>query len=195
MGSKVIAVAALGDARVQSMTARMEAAEEEAFSVFHGQYCDRLFRYLLVFCRGDEPLARDLLQATMLKVVRAIRVFDGEQAFWNWLAAIARNSFLDHLRKATRATEILSLWNDGTDVAVPQPSEIDAALVSGLERGLAELPVEERALVESFYFESASYRSLAAEQETSEKAIESRLARARQKLKQAITKYLRYENS
>lgn len=194
-GGKIIPLRADDGAQAPALTVRMVAGEEEAFSAFHELYCDRLYRYVLVLCKGDESLARDLLQVTMLKVVRAIRIFESEAALWNWLAAIARNSFLDYVRKVKRAPELRAVWRDDVvELPSPQMSEIEVALASALERALAELPSEERTLVESFYFQSASYRSLAAERETSEKAIESRLARARQKLKNAITKYLRYEN-
>jgi len=133
-GAKVIPLTATEEREIAVLTARMQAADEEAFGLFHERYCDRLFRYLLVFCRGDEPLARDLLQATMLKVVRAIRVFDAEEAFWNWLAAIARNAFFDHIRQLRRAPKVLSLWDEGArEAAAPHPSEVDAALVTALE--------------------------------------------------------------
>jgi RNA polymerase sigma factor (sigma-70 family) len=195
-GAKIIPLKVADDEPVSTLTARMAAAEEEAFNEFHELYCDRLYRYLLVLCKGDEAHARDLLQVTMLKVVRAIRVFESEDRFWNWLAAIARNSFLDHVRKSRRAPELRSISRDDVaDLALPQISDVDAALVNALEHGLGDLPADERALLESFYFQSATYRSLAVEQEASEKAIESRLARARQKLKHAITKYLTHENT
>lgn len=185
----------MDDHQPRGLTARMTRGEEEAFSAFHEFYCDRLFRYLLVLCKGEEALARDLLQVTMLKVVRAIRIFEIEEQFWNWLSTIARHSFVDHVRKLKRGPEFDFISRDEvTNVAAPQSPDADAALLSAMEHGLAELPAEERALVESFYFQSATYRSLAAEREISEKAIESRLARARQKLRNAITRYLRYEN-
>lgn len=181
---------------VAGLTRRMAAGDEDAFTLFHERYSDRLFRYLFVLCRGDEPLARDLLQATLLKVVRSIRVFDEGGAFWNWLAAIARNNFLDHVRKARRTPVLHSISShDGAALVAPAEPEAESALLSALEQALRGLPAAERALVEAFYFQSGSYESLALEEATSSKAIESRLARARQKLRHAITRYLRYENS
>src|SRR5215510_10332408 len=63
---------------VPSMTARMAAGDEAAFKDFYECYCDRLFRYLLVLTRGNEDLARDLLQTTMTKIVRSGREFRNE---------------------------------------------------------------------------------------------------------------------
>src|SRR5688500_14580148 len=92
-GAKIIPLSPSDHPAVRGLTARMMTGEEEAFSAFHELYCDRLFRYLFVLCKGEEALARDLLQITMLKVVRAIRVFEDEEQFWNWLATIARHCF------------------------------------------------------------------------------------------------------
>jgi RNA polymerase sigma-70 factor, ECF subfamily len=180
---------------LRAMTARMKAGDEQAFILFHDRYCDRLFRYLFVLCRTDEPLARDLLQTTMLKVARSIRAFDDEPAFWNWLAAIARNNFLDHLRKQRRLPRLDPLAHGESALVLVAPEhDTDAALHEALDHALAQLPAEDRVLIENFYFQSGTYRSVAAEQNTSSKAIESKLARVRQKLRRAIAHYLRYEN-
>lgn len=180
-------------AAVEVLTARMAAGEEDAFNLFHDSYFDRLFRYLIVLCRGDEELSRDLLQVTMLKVARSIRPFSDEAAFWNWLAAIARNNFLDYVRKAQRRPQFESILE--TSNAATSENDEDTLLATTLEKALGQLPNEERALIESFYFENGSYVSLAVQHDTSAKAVESRLARVRQRLRQAILKYLRYENS
>jgi RNA polymerase sigma factor (sigma-70 family) len=178
---------------VGSLTARMTVRDEQAFNTFHDLYCDRLFRYLIVLCRGDEELSRDLLQITMLKVVRSIRHFSDETAFWNWLAAIARNNFLDFVRKARRRPQFEPIL-ETANLPVSTNDE-DRILVDALETALQQLPNDERTLIEAFYFESGSYASLASQCDASPKAVESRLTRVRQKLRQAIIKQLRYENS
>jgi RNA polymerase sigma factor (sigma-70 family) len=193
MSAKVLRLPDSTTMMVDELTARMAAGDEDAFSLFHDRYCDRLFRYLIVLCRGDEPLACDLLQITMLKVVRSIRQFSDEAAFWNWLAAIARNNFLDHVRKSRRRPQLEPILENSS--ATTNEGDTDKALATALEDALAQLPNEERLLIESFYFESGSYNSLATQRETSPKAIESRLGRIRQKLRHAILKYLHYENS
>jgi RNA polymerase sigma factor (sigma-70 family) len=180
---------------IDQLTARMTHGDEEAFQMFHDLYCDRLFRYLIVLCRSDEELSRDLLQTVLLKVVRSIRDFDDEVAFWNWLAAIARNSFLDAVRRLHRRPTPEPISEISHLPADAQEPSSEPLLATALENALAQLPAEERALVESFYFEGGTYGSLAVRQDTSPKAVESRLARIRQKLRHAILKYLRYENS
>lgn len=193
MNAKIVPLHEGSIATVDALTACLMAGDEDAFGVFHDLYCDRLFRYLLVLTRGDEDLSRDLLQVTMLKVVRSIRQFNDEGAFWNWLATIARNNFLDYVRKARRRPQLEPILEPLN--ATTTENDEERVLVTALEKALAQLPSEERALIESFYFESGSYGSLAAQYDVSPKAVESRLSRVRQKLRQTILKYLRHENS
>ena len=112
MGDKIIPLPDADAARIPDMTTRMANGDEAAFKEFYECYCDRLFRYLLVLTRGNEELARDLLQITMAKVVRSQREFRIEAHLWNWLAAIARNSFVDALRRTRRAPQLLPLLPD-----------------------------------------------------------------------------------
>src|SRR5215207_3847862 len=71
------------------LTRRMASGEEAAFEEFHAQFAPRLFRYLLVLHRGDEHAASDVLQETLVRVVRHARRFDEEGPFWDWLAKLA----------------------------------------------------------------------------------------------------------
>src|SRR5438093_7752298 len=112
MGDKIISLPNQDAERIRTMTARMANGDETAFKDFYECYCDRLFRYLLVLTRGNEDLARELLQATMTKIVRNGREFRNEAQLWNWLAAVARNSFIDALRRRRRAPQLVPLLPD-----------------------------------------------------------------------------------
>lgn len=181
---------------VQELTARMKDGDEAAFSVFYERYCDRLFRYLIVLTRGDEDRSRDLLQATMTKVVRSVRRVADERQFWNWLAAIARNCFVDALRKARRTPQVVPLLpEDAPAMPSAVAADDDAPLFDALENCLAAMGVEERELIEAFYFKEGSHESVARERQTTPKAVESKLARVRQKLRAAILKRMHHENS
>ena len=57
-----------------------------------GRYASRLHRYLLVFTRGHEATAQELLQQTIIKVARNMRIFYSERELWNWLALLAHSA-------------------------------------------------------------------------------------------------------
>jgi RNA polymerase sigma factor (sigma-70 family) len=64
-----------------------------------------------------------------------------------------------------------------------------------LQAELGNLPPEEREIVERKYFGEQSVRDIAAELQTTEKAVESRLLRARRRLKEAVLGRLQQESA
>jgi RNA polymerase sigma-70 factor (ECF subfamily) len=194
-GASSAVEAGVDSVRVRQLTAGMCLGEEAAFNEFYENYCDRLHRYLLVLTRGNEDLSRELMQASMTKAVLRPREFDQETRLWHWLATIARHSFIDALRRSQRAPEFVAF----PLVEVPASDDeanvdAQAPLFAALDRSLLELDTEEQALIDFFYFKRGSMASVAAQQQTTPKAVESKLARLRQKLRAAILRRLRYEN-
>src|SRR5206468_7284685 len=80
--------------------------DEGAYRQFHEAYFGRLLGYLRVVT-GDEQLAREALQATLLRVVRHARRFESEEAFWSWLTVLARSSAADERRRSNRYASFL----------------------------------------------------------------------------------------
>lgn len=180
---------------VPQLTRRMRAGEEAAYLEFYHTYYDRLFRYLLVVAAGDLERAEEALEATLLRVVRYIKVFPAEDIFWNWLTVLARSAFSDQSRRHRRYLAFLERFTRHQLVEGPGPESptADARLFSALERTLAALPEDERTLVEWKYFAHRPVREIAEELQTSEKATESRLVRIRRKLKGALIAELKHE--
>lgn len=177
------------DAEVTALTRRLAAAEDAAWTEAHARYAPRLFRYLLVAARGDEHAARDALQGAFVRAVRHARVFATEEALWGWLTLLARHALADGRRSTGRWRAFLDRFR----LAAP-PVEAPAAddsLSDQLEQAMGRLTEADRSLLEQKYFDAASIRDLAAAAETTEKAIESRLARARERLRTFILEPLR----
>lgn len=177
-----------------ALTRAMERGDEPAWVRFHEQYSARLHRYLLVVARGDEAAAAEALQLTFTRVARHIRTFDREDVFWSWLTVLARSAAVDEARKQRRRDGFFArLRAQPPSPADPSAAEAASRLRAALETGLADLPAEERRVVERKYLEGAAVRDIAAELGATEKAVESRLRRARLRLKQTILTLLRHE--
>ncbi|MBI2948760.1 MAG: sigma-70 family RNA polymerase sigma factor [Verrucomicrobia bacterium] len=178
------------------LTARMAKGDETAYRLFYERYFHRLLRYLIVLARGHEDAAREALQSTLVRVVRHIHTFDSEESFWSWLTVLARSSVADEGRKRRRYLSLLDRFflreQIAADLAGSQP---ETRLLELLEANLAGLPPEDRELIERKYFDRESVRTLAEEMNTTEKAVESRLVRARRKLKNLILGELDHETS
>jgi RNA polymerase sigma-70 factor (ECF subfamily) len=179
---------------IAALTRRMAEGDEAAYRTFYDAYFHCLERYLLVVAAGDEEAAREALQATLVRVVRHIKPFPDEAAFWRWLTVLARSAFTDESRTRRRFLAFLDRFTRHVEVERGDPGEADERLLVLLQRGLAELPDEERRLVEEKYFEQRRVRELAGARQATEKAIESRLVRIRRKLRDAILKALKDES-
>ena len=134
--------------RVGSLSERMRPGGSSIRAYF-----DRLLRYLLVVCRGDEHAARESLQAALVKIVRHVRHFDREEAWWSWLTVVARSCVVDAARRHSRYRALLARYArffSPTSSFTP-PSSTEDRLPDLLEECLGTLPVAERALLAAKY--------------------------------------------
>jgi RNA polymerase sigma-70 factor (ECF subfamily) len=178
---------------IATITTAMARSDEAAFCVFFGLYFQRLLRYLLVMAHGDEELAREALQLTMVRVARHVRKFDTEEAFWSWLAVLAHSSLVDERRKTRRYLSFLTRWFDQKEFPTPDDPQAEDRLADCLAATLSALPEEDRSLITRKYFNGESVREIATVLSLSEKAVESRLTRIRNRLKSLILERLKNE--
>ena len=166
------------------LTRGLARGRDADFLRFHDLYYDRLQRYLLAFSQ-DPALTNEAIQETYLRVAKHARVFREESPFWNWLCAIARNALRDLARARRRYRDTLErLAHEDPLGAQPQelPPEADPR-PQNLHEGLARLPDTDRQVLMAKYFEKRTVKHIAQSLEISEKAVESRLSRARERLR------------
>jgi RNA polymerase sigma factor (sigma-70 family) len=101
---------------------------------FYSDHAAAVHAYLISLCR-DPALAEDLMQDTFVKATRALAGYRGGSPR-SWLFAIARTTFLDHVRRRREhATGHLP------ETAVTDP---DVAAVLTVQQVLASLPEGQR---------------------------------------------------
>jgi RNA polymerase sigma-70 factor (ECF subfamily) len=170
-----------------ALTQRVAAGDDLAAREFFETYCDRIFRYALALARGNEEVAREILSLTMIKAARHMQPLASDDDIWRWMTRIARNCFVDHYRKSRRVVPL----NDSDEAlafaAAPNP---DTTISGALDEALTELPIRDRELIERYYLDEQSQSALAEEICATRKAVESRLARIRRKLRAAILQKL-----
>lgn len=181
-----------GPGDVLRMTAGIARGDDAAFRRFYAAYFDRLHRYLLVVYRGREDVVNDAMQDTMMRVVKYARPFEDEGALWNWLRAVARTALIDLARKRGRTPagiplEMLAEPAAGKSAGDDPESELGEHLTACMKH----LGPLEQTLVAGKYFEGKSLAALSSEHGLSPKAVESRLARIRKKLKAQILERLK----
>ena len=191
--------AATSDCNIFELTTRMVSGEEEAFRLFHESYFDRLYRYLIVVTGGNEQLALDVLQETLLRVAKYIRCFDQAEVFWSWLTVLARSAARDGARRQNSYLRMLTGYARGFlglgEADANEPINAEAELRACVDAALAALGEIDRGLIEGKYFEGKTVKDLAAGTGLTVKSVESRLLRARRTIKEQILVLLDDERS
>lgn len=86
----------------------------EEFDEIYKLYTADVYRYILSLSR-NETLAKDILQNTMLKAFKNINKFKGECSIKTWLFGIAKNEYLNSMRRAENKNLPLDEVSDDAD--------------------------------------------------------------------------------
>lgn len=176
------------DTAWRTLPAAIRRGDEAAFGRFYDLYGFRLYKWVLVLVRGNEAEAREVLQAILIKLARGIPDFEREPVLWAWLCTLSRNAFLDHCRSRLRHQRHYAL--DDQTAEFRDVSDAGRQLCDSLGEAMTDLSPEERELIQAAYVDRRSLGELAAEHGQSYKAMESRLARLRLRLKNRLLKQL-----
>lgn len=155
-------------------------------------------RQLLRYPLPDED-RRDTVQTTLLQVFRKIGSFRGESTFTSWLFRVTANEALMLMRSRRRHAARVSDGLELDELTAEELSSFAAESAAACQRtddvmmvqerlawlrdALVELPRAERELVMAHYHFNLELRQIADRFALSEKAIRSRLHRARQRLR------------
>ena len=172
----------------------MAKGDETAYRMFYELYFHRLLRYLLVVTAGREEAAREAVQLAFLRVVRHIRKFDSEPAFWSWLTVLARSAVVDEERKRHRYLAFLDRFFLGRQIEAAADLDAEGRLHELLQANLDALSCDQRELIRRKYFAREPVKEIAMDLGATEKAIESQLVRIRRKLKTGILGQLKNES-
>jgi RNA polymerase sigma-70 factor (ECF subfamily) len=180
------------DMELRALTSAVRAGDAAAFAKFYDLYSLRIYKHVLVLARGDEVVAREVFQNVALKLAHKIAVVDDERALLAWLQRVAHNAFIDHCRARQRDANLVPL----EDVQFPVSAATDSPaklLGDSLRQALAACTPEERELLQSVYVDGQPLGEVAAQNGQTYKALESRLGRLRQKIRQQLLTRLRHE--
>ena len=131
---------------------------------------------------GDDGAAEDLLQETLLEMVRSATTFRGEAAVTTWACAIARRCLARHYERERRAevarAQLSLVVADDDGAAVERRDEVT--------RALGRLPVLHRQVLVMKYLDDMSVEQIAAETHRSRVQVQSLLQRARDGLRREL---------
>lgn len=178
---------------------RTARGDSSAFSELFERHKLRVYR-LALRVTGDSPAAEDVAQDVFIKL-RRHPPRRAAARFTTWLYRVAVNAALDAVR-ARRWKRLLHRSVQEPETAgQPEPADTapsaPEALASrerdaAVRAAVARLPDSLRVPLVLYQFDNLSYAEIAEVIGVSAKAVERRLARAREELKSLLSKYLIY---
>ena len=172
------------------MTKQMSRQNEAAYREFFNLYYKRLWAYLITVSKGNFNDVEEAVQLTLIRVVKNIRAFEREDVFWNWLTRLAKSAYIDCYRKQSTFQKLVSSFRQYRENSDSYQTSTSTEIC--IEQALNRLDSANQQLIRWKYFDNWSYDAIADELGVSSKAIESRLGRARKKLKQLILELARH---
>jgi RNA polymerase sigma-70 factor, ECF subfamily len=188
------------DARDRADMERLQAGQDAALNDLMERHATPVFHFL---CRmvGNEDDANDLAQETFVRVFKSAKSFRAEQKFSTWLFTIAANLARNHFRWRSRhpsvsleaeSPESKTSLTDTLPASSPAPNETTLANERdrAVRAAVQKLPAEMREAIVLCEWEERSVAEAANIMATTPKAVESRLYRARQRLRDRLKDWL-----
>jgi RNA polymerase sigma-70 factor (ECF subfamily) len=172
------------------------SGDEAAYDRFFNEFYPRIYRFALARGDGDDDLAQELAQITLINALRAMDSYRGEAGMFTWLCQICRNELSAHFRRLARSVPTVAADDAGIApiLEVLEAGEADdpaarasrLQLVQLIQELLDHLPGNYGNALEWKYIHGESVSVIAERLDITQLAAQSLLARARDALREAL---------
>ncbi len=180
---------------------RLKNGDDLALNEIMERWRQKIANYMMR-CVGNEADVVDLAQETFIRVYESRMRYEPRAAFSTWLFHIATNLARSHIRWRTRHPVVpfegvneqdgMSIGESAPDLSSSGLPASDASIkreqAAAVRDGIRRLDPDFRSILLLFEFEELSYQQIADILGCSAKAVESRLYRARQALREELQK-------
>ncbi len=151
--------------------------DAEYIRIVH-QYLDTVYRVALSGCKNPQD-AEDIVQCTFLKLLERNPEFKDEEHIRKWLIRVTINE-TNSLWRSSWRKKVISLEETQTEPEFLEPE------YNELFHAVQKLSSKYRKVIYLYYYEGYSIKEIAELLHISETAIQTRLMRAREKLRQQL---------
>lgn len=145
------------------------------------QEIPRLRRYARALTR-DATAADDLVQDCLARALGKVHLWQPDTDLRAWLFTILHNQYVNHVRRAVREGAAVALSETEPLLTTP-PNQGKRLELRDLERAIARLPDEQRAVLLLVGLEGMRYEEVAVILDVPVGTIRSRLSRGREMLR------------
>lgn len=173
----------------QDLMSIVQAGDFTPASEIYDRYSSRIYNFAYRFLRNSEA-AEDATQEVFVKMLRHASQFHGGAKLSTWLFSITANHCRDYLRKSENKSK------EGEDVLATLPAPAELSPERHLQRredekriqeALALLSHDQREAIVLSRYQGLSYAEIAQIAGCSEGAVKTRVFRAMEVLKRALT--------
>ncbi len=165
-----------------ALVRRVIAGDHAAFEYLFERY-GKAIRRLFVQRMGSVAEVDDLLQETFVKVFVHLHRYNPQYTFGQWLYTIARNTFIDHVRKQQEDLTIDERFT-APAATTPTPEErvINEQQRTMIESHLDRMTPRYRRLIVMRFFDEYSYEEIAAKLNLPLGTVKTQIHRAREQM-------------
>ena len=179
------------DAEVLRLTRGVADGDSAAFGLFYELWFDRAYALARRLTRRDESFCLDVVQDSMLRVVRSLRPMATSTELARWMSRVVRTTAIDLLRREARR---IRREERRLDRALPR-EEVGTAELLEIEEAIAwirleieKLPEDERALFERRFRRGSTLEAAGEALGISGNAAQGKLRRAIGRIRAAARK-------
>lgn len=163
--------------------------DEKEFKKIYQKYQTRLLNFILQKVERRED-AEEILQETMISAIDSLPLFRSHSSLYTFLCSIAKHEIADFYRRKKIKTFLFSRLPQLEDVVSqalsPEREFEEKELKRKVMRTLRSLSEGYARILRLKYIDGLSYRQIAKKLKKSVKAVESKLARARNAFAEAF---------
>ena len=167
---------------------RLRAKDQSALEELYDRY-ERLVYSFAYRMTQNAQMAEDTVQEVFIKLWKEHAPYTEDKGkFSSWLLTMTRNTSLDALRKKGKQQEVGLLDKDAEQIKVPieeMPEQMLEWKEKGavLQKAISRLKVDQRTIVELFYFNGLSQESISSKLDIPLGTVKSRIRLALQHLR------------
>jgi RNA polymerase sigma-70 factor (ECF subfamily) len=190
--------AELSSTQDKALVAAVVRGDQRAFNEFFNTYFSRVYRFALPRLHRDHDAAKEVVQATLIKGLRALPGFRFDAALFTWLCQICRRQIADYVKVNNRFRNNIVLIEDNPEVR-DALEDVEGAAKSDPQHAysaeerrqlvrsiLDRLPARYGDVLEWKYIDGHSVEEISERLGVGHGAAQSLLARARTAFRQAV---------
>lgn len=185
-------------ANMHSLLERFQRQDRAAFAELFQMYHLRVFRSAYLIAHHREA-ADDITQLVFIELFSALRRFDLSRSFLPWLYRVTHNVSVDYLKRNRRSGDTVPVSDAHLDALLgpdPGPGSADhteqAELRRAIWQAMERLSVDQRSVLVLCYYADLHEQEMANALGVRPGTIKSRLHRARQALREELTRDHRF---